>query len=169
MHQLGSIALIDICNRSAVPLFLARTTCARTRGPSVGSESPSSAGGRMGGGSRGMLSGSCPAAIPPEPPPILPPADDGDSDPTDGPRVLAQVVLAKKRGTADLLHMSISAIDPNWCIVLATGYPRFLPQLADSIHYPQLPILVRHFLFGAPSQPNGQTVAMKSNSEGCTI
>jgi len=48
--------------------------------------------------SRGMLSGSCPAAIPPEPPPILPPADDGDSDPTDGPRVLAQVVLAKKRG-----------------------------------------------------------------------
>jgi hypothetical protein len=55
--------------------------------------------------SRGMLSGSCAAAIPPEPPPILPPADDGDSDPTDGPRVLAQVVLAKKRGTADLLYM----------------------------------------------------------------
>jgi len=97
--------------------------------------------------SRGMLSGSCPAAIPPEPPPILPPADDGDSDPTDGPQVLAQVVLYKKRGTAELLHMSISASEPNWCIVLATGYPRFLPQLADSIHYPQLPILVRHFLF----------------------
>src|SRR5882762_397162 len=118
MHQLGSIALIDICNRSAVPLFLARTTCARTRGPSVGSESPSSAGGRMGGGSGGMAAGQEPLSIPREPPPILPPADDGDSDPTDGPRVLAQVVLAKKRGTADLLHMSISAIDPNWCIVL---------------------------------------------------
>lgn len=97
--------------------------------------------------SRGMLSGSCTATIPLEPPPILPPADDGDSDPTDGPRVLAQVVLAKKRGTTDLLHMSIGAIDTNQCIVLATGYPRFLLQLADSIHYPQLPILVRHFLF----------------------
>ena|ERR1700692_841607 len=35
--------------------------------------------------SRGMLSGSCTAAIPPKPPPILPPADDGDSDFTDGP------------------------------------------------------------------------------------
>jgi hypothetical protein len=57
------------------------------------------------------------------------------------------VVLAKKRGTTDLLHMSIGAIDTNQCIVLATGYPRFLLQLADSIHYPQLPILVRHFLF----------------------
>lgn len=51
----------------------------------------------------GMLLGSCAALIvPPEPAPNLLDVpvnlNDGDSDPADGPRIFAQVILAKKKG-----------------------------------------------------------------------
>lgn len=98
---------------------------------------------------RGMLVGSCAApVVPPQCPPVPLPThhmDDGDSDPVSGPRVLAQVVLARKKGTNDLFCSFLRPILT--ALHLASGFPRFLHQIAASINFPELTTLVRHFLF----------------------
>jgi len=71
--------------------------------------------------------GSCPAAIPPEPLPSYLLQMNGDSDPTDGPQVLAQVVLAKKRGTAIYYICQSVRLILNLCIVFSHRIPTFPP------------------------------------------
>lgn len=69
-------------------------------------------------------------------------ANDDDEGPADGPAVLGYVKLARKPGM-----LVVYMLEYRSSLFLARGYPRNLATLGQHLKYPELPQLVRRFLY----------------------